>query len=967
MTASRNDSHTARGLKRSLTLRFSSLLFLFVALSGGTYFAVSWAVSAKEYDSIQVNLAGRQRMLTQKYAREINQVLVALASSDRELAVEIKQTASKTAELYEATLAALLDGGEVDADEEGRIWIPPTQGVDLVEHLGHVTTEWEELRRIAIQAMRSDGSSTARSDYVRNIQRQTSEAVAEMDHAVLLIQKQSEARLRRVRSYMMCACILSAMLFVGTVVFVRTQIVVPLNNSMTSLSASNDRLKNEIVQRKRAVEKLKVQKEELVLERANLQMIFDASQVGMLLVDENGQVTRVNDVVAQLVGNEASEFLNRRPGDGLCCIHAGETSAGCGHAAACRDCSVRNAVERVLEEGQTIRNTEVNMRLVIRGEEKQHCFAASATPLELEEKKHALLTLVDISQRKQAEQRYQILFESSRDAIMTLAPPSWKFTSGNPATVEMFAVENEAEFISLGPWDLAPGMQPDGRRSDEKAREMIETAMREGSHSFEWTHQQLGGEEFPATVLLTRMVLGGQTLLQATVRDVTAQKRADQQIQDYAVVLKSNNLALEELNQAVEEANRAKSEFLANMSHEIRTPMTAILGFSEVLHENITCCTICDEHESCQLRQQNKSHVETIRTNGEYLIGIINDILDLSKIEAGKLEVEHIQCSPCHILSEVASLMRVRATAKNLPLEIEYDGPIPHRIRSDPTRLRQILINLTSNAVKFTEVGKVRLVARLLGAECDDPTMQFKVVDSGIGMTEEQIDKLFKPFHQADTSTTRKFGGTGLGLAISKRLAEKLGGDVTVRSRPGEGTTFTVTVATGSLDGVKLLDSPAEAQVSSDPEKNSTAPKTKLDCRVLLAEDGPDNQRLIAFLLKKAGAEVVLAENGQTAYDLALAARDEGTPFDVILMDMQMPVMDGYDATEKLRKARYTGPIIALTAHAMSADRGKCLNAGCDDYMAKPIDHKKLISLVAQYAREVKILSRRPNSSKIRS
>ena len=309
-----------------------------------------------------------------------------------------------------------------------------------------------------------------------------------------------------------------------------------------------------------------------------------------------------------------------------------------------------------------------------------------------------------------------------------------------------------------------------------------------------------------------------------------------------------------------------------------------------------------------------------------------------------------MRCSPCRILLEVLSLMRVRAGAKNLPLKIEYDGPMPQSIQSDPTRLRQILINLTSNAVKFTEVGEVRLVARLLDAESDEPMMQFEIVDSGIGLTEEQIADLFKPFHQADTSTTRKYGGTGLGLTISKRLAQKLGGDITVRSTPGEGSTFTITVATGPLHGVEMLDTPSEAQLSTNFDKKPAAARIKLDCRVLLAEDGPDNQRMISFLLKEAGAEVVVADNGQIAHDLALAARDEGTPFDVILMDMQMPVMDGYDATGKLRKAEYAGAIIALTAHAMSTDRDKCLAAGCNDYITKPVDHEKLISLVAEYA-----------------
>ncbi len=395
-----------------------------------------------------------------------------------------------------------------------------------------------------------------------------------------------------------------------------------------------------------------------------------------------------------------------------------------------------------------------------------------------------------------------------------------------------------------------------------------------------------------------------------------------------------------------EVATRAKSEFLANMSHEIRTPMTAILGFSEVLMGNVTDA-------------EDIKAAASIRRNGEYLIGIINDILDLSKIEAGKMDVERIQCSPFQTASEVVSLMRVRAGAKNLPLELECDGPIPQSIQSDPTRLRQILINLTGNAVKFTEVGKVRLVIRLADAQSDQPKLLFEVIDSGIGMAREEIARLFQPFTQADTSTTRKFGGSGLGLTISKRLADMLGGDIRVDSSPGNGSTFTLTIAVGPLDGARLLAKPTEAQLISGPLKTPTASPAKLDCRVLLAEDGPDNQRLISFLLTKAGAEVTVADNGLFAHDLALVARDEGNPFDVILMDMQMPVMDGYEATRSLRKADYSGPIVALTAHAMSTDRDRCLDAGCDDYMTKPVDRKELISLVDRHARS---RSKRPDT-----
>jgi len=364
--------------------------------------------------------------------------------------------------------------------------------------------------------------------------------------------------------------------------------------------------------------------------------------------------------------------------------------------------------------------------------------------------------------------------------------------------------------------------------------------------------------------------------------------------------------------------------------------MTAILGFSEVVLGNVR-------------DPENVDGLKTIRRNGEYLLEIVNDILDLSKIESGKMEVEQIECSPCQILSDVASLMRVRSSAKGLPLEIEYDGPIPQYIHSDPTRLRQILINLVGNAIKFTEAGKVRVLARLLDADSDEPKLKFDIVDTGIGMTEEQIAKLFQPFSQADTSTTRKFGGSGLGLTISRRLAVMLGGGVSVHSTIGQGSTFSFTASTGPLEGVNLVDNPTEAGVSIEEDPKPADGNVLLDCRILLAEDRPDNQRLISFILKKAGADVTLAENGQIALDLALLARDESAPFDIILMDMQMPVMDGYTATAKLREAGYTDTIVALTAHAMASDREKCLAAGCDDFTTKPIDRKELLKLVHGY------------------
>ena len=402
--------------------------------------------------------------------------------------------------------------------------------------------------------------------------------------------------------------------------------------------------------------------------------------------------------------------------------------------------------------------------------------------------------------------------------------------------------------------------------------------------------------------------------------------------------LSSQAEQLREALGAAEAATRSKSQFLANMSHEIRTPMTAILGFAETLLEP----GLSDA--------EGRDAVLTIRRNGEYLLSLINDILDLSKVEAGKLEVERVACSPCSVLAEVAALMETRAKSQGLEIQIAYTGAMPETITSDPTRLRQILINLLGNAIKFTSKGVVLIVVNLQNESV--PRLEFAIVDSGIGMNAEQQARLFRPFTQADSSTTRKFGGTGLGLTIAKRLAEALGGDIVVWSEPGCGSVFRASVATGELDGVRMLDDPLAATTASPQAPDARASLSAVTlpaCRVLLADDGPDNRRLIARLLEKAGASVTTVENGQQALDAALTARADGAPFDVILMDIQMPVMDGYTATARLREAQYSGAIIALTAHAMASARDECLAAGCDDYASKPIDRKRLLGAVLEH------------------
>jgi PAS domain S-box-containing protein len=405
-----------------------------------------------------------------------------------------------------------------------------------------------------------------------------------------------------------------------------------------------------------------------------------------------------------------------------------------------------------------------------------------------------------------------------------------------------------------------------------------------------------------------------------------------------AILKERANRMLEKARAAAENANRAKSAFLANMSHEIRTPLTAILGYADLLRE---------EESATISPEQRTQTIDTIRRAGQHLLTIINDILDLSKIEAGRMSVERIETPLLGVLREVESFMRVRAAAGGLTLTTRLARPLPDRILSDPTRLRQILMNLVGNAVKFTEIGSVTITADAVERD-GQSRLVIDVEDTGAGLTEEQASRLFEPFSQADASTTRRFGGTGLGLTICRRLANIMGGDVTLhRTQPGRGSCFRVELP--------LVPAPSAAMVANldaltaAPAPAPSQPRVSLRGRILLAEDGPDNQRLIAFHLRNAGAEVAIADNGRIALEMIDRAAGGGAPFDLLLTDVQMPEMDGYTLARTLRERGSTLPIIALTAHAMAEDRERCLQAGCDDFATKPIDKPALLATCARW------------------
>jgi PAS domain S-box-containing protein len=413
-------------------------------------------------------------------------------------------------------------------------------------------------------------------------------------------------------------------------------------------------------------------------------------------------------------------------------------------------------------------------------------------------------------------------------------------------------------------------------------------------------------------------------------------------VEEQAAQLAVQAQELELARQAAEAANMAKSNFLANMSHEIRTPMTAIMGFSDML---------LDVNQSAEDRVEC---IATIRRAGEHLLGLINNILDLSKIEAGAMTVERLAVNPVQIIREAENLLRVKASEKQLVLGVDLVSPVPEFIQTDPLRLRQVMTNLLSNAVKFTDAGGVRVMVRFEpSASENDGRLDIEIHDTGIGMTPEQLSRIFIPFGQADESMSRRFGGTGLGLTICRRLVEMLGGEIRVSSTPGVGSMFGFWIPTGPVVGQRMIDgTDASGALTIEPRRApapSGATGPLAGRRILLAEDGPDNQRLLTMLLRKAGAIVTMVDNGQAAVDAATDAAEAGIAFNLILMDMQMPVLDGYGATGKLRTAGYSGIIVALTAHAMAGDEERCRLAGCDGYLTKPIDRTRLINETARW------------------
>ncbi len=679
-------------------------------------------------------------------------------------------------------------------------------------------------------------------------------------------------------------------------------------------------------------------------------MLVEYMDIGVALVSKDCTVQLVNSTLAKLadcapdrlVGRKCYETFNRQ------------------HSS-CDECPGMLAIQsnRLEEEVETITlENGKTMTLRVRAYPMPGPNGQPTGFVELVE---------DITQRieheeilRVSEERHRAISETALDAIIT-TDKEGRVLFWNASAKKIFGY-SEDEIVGKSLIDtIVPAFYHEAKQRGIAAFQQQRGSASAIGKTLELAALRKGGEEFPIEISLSGYEGQNGHMTVAFIRDITERKQAELQLRDshqqmaqslqrekqVSVELEATMQQLRAATKEAEAAAQAKSEFLANMSHEIRTPLTAILGYADVLEEN-------------DLDTNSAEAVEIIRRNGKHLLALINDILDLSKIEAGKLSIERLTFSPTKLTMEIVTLMRGRAQDKGLDLTAEFEGEIPEQVLSDPTRLRQILINLLGNAIKFTEIGGVRIVVRMASSSnaastSDSDLLQFEVVDSGIGMTQEQVSHLFQPFTQADTSTTRRFGGSGLGLIISRRLARILGGDISVQTEQGRGSQFTVTINPGDLTKVAMIQPDATNNDTPDitnPATDRQPDSIPLPCRILLAEDGPDNQRLISFMLKKAGADVTVAENGAIAVEVYERARNKGTPFDLVLMDIQMPVMDGYDATIALRKGGSQIPIIALTAHALPEHREQCLASGCTDFLTKPIGKPKLLAALHHHLRE---------------
>jgi PAS domain S-box-containing protein len=669
-------------------------------------------------------------------------------------------------------------------------------------------------------------------------------------------------------------------------------------------------------------EKIRLSQVEIERNVQHLDTILKTANEGFWLIDNNSRTLDVNPCMCRILARERQDILGRHIFD-----FVDENN---------RLILKEQVKKRSLKEACSYEIT------LDRPDGTQVPCIANATPLmgRTGEKKGAFAMVTDISVQKKAEATLQTLFKKTTDGVFLIE--NNRFVDCNEAIVSMLGYEKKDVLLNMHPSEFSPEFQPDGSRSFERSEQMMRICMETGSHRFEWMHRKADGEIFWVEVVLTRLDMDEKTIIHTSWRDISAKKIYEEELQEKNSKLAEMLELVQAAQQEAEEAVQARNIFLANMSHEIRTPINGIVGMTRLALDS-------------GLNPKQRKLINAVKLSADGLHGLLKDILDFSKIDAGQLILEEYNFSLPVMLDQIHSMLKLAAAEKGLELIIHSDNKnLPSFIKGDELRLRQILVNLIGNSLKFTAKGSVTVSVTSENRDDNRMRLHFTVADTGIGISAEKQKKIFTSFSQADSSTAREFGGTGLGLSISKQLVEMMDGQIWFESIEGEGTQFYFTVVLGYGDENKVI------------QRSDTVGSTVKGLTILLVEDNRINRDLARLVLKKERHRVIEAENGLKALEI-LAQQD----VDLIFMDVQMPVMDGLTASaiiraceknhspetfdlpaalaEKLVHRCKNGhvPIVAITAHAMSGDRQKCLAAGMDEYMTKPFHPEQMAAIIS--------------------
>lgn len=622
------------------------------------------------------------------------------------------------------------------------------------------------------------------------------------------------------------------------------------------------------------------------------QTVFNNSAVAILVVAQDDRVTAWNPFVQDMLGMDKIDLFNK-PASEL--FTSSEWSRV--QAQGVKDHGkVLESETQVYRKDGSVLDVGLSLSVIKDSEQRPLGFIAILRDM----------TRQKIAERKirESEAKIRIILDHSAAAI-TLTDEQERIISWNRFTEDMLGMSKDDLYLKH-----ISVLYPEEEWKKIRAEGIRKTGQR---HHFETRALKKDGTVIDVDLSVNVLkdsndgIVGSVGIMQ----DITEQKRVQQMLVKAKI--------------AAEEANNSKSLFLANMSHEVRTPMNTILGLVDLTLDT-------------QLTPEQRENLSIIKNAGDILLSLLNDILDLSRVEAGKIQLENIELNLSHIIPSICRGLEVLAKNKKLELVRDLDPKIPEIVIGDPVRIRQILVNLINNAIKFTFQGQIVTKVRLLGLADGICELEFSVSDQGVGIPKDKLETIFEAFTQADASTTRRFGGTGLGLAISKRLVEMMGGRIWVESEEFKGSTF---FFTAKFRVGEILQAQPEPLIETRIE----GPRDLKSLRVLLAEDNIVNQKIVYKMLEKKGWSIKTAENGKQVLEIL-----DQDSFDVVLMDAQMPVLDGFEATRLIREAEKKSgkhiPIVALTAYAMAGDKQKCLDAGMDGYVSKPIDRQKLFEAI---------------------